>query len=36
VDGTTVDAYLARQDALRAAARREGHRCEPVVAEMLR
>lgn len=35
IDATTLDAYLARQDALRAAARGEGNRCQPVVAQML-
>jgi hypothetical protein len=36
VDATTIDAYLAQQDRLRAAARRQEDRCARVVAEMVR
>jgi hypothetical protein len=36
VDATTVDAYLARQDATRAAMRNRNTRCAKVVEEMLK
>jgi hypothetical protein len=36
VDGATVDAHLARQEARRSAARSEDHRCTRLVDEMLR